>query len=236
MVSYKLKAHIRKTLGRKVKNLRNQGILPANIYGKKIKSQAVQVDLKDFLAVFNKTGETGLIQLDLEGKNLPILIHNVSYHVVDSQPLHADFYQVDLKEKVIAEVPLEIIGEPQAVKEKLGVLLNILSEIEVEALPTDLPDKIEVAVDNLKNVDDAVKVADLKVDDKVKILTDGNLEIVKIAPLVSKEAEELIAEEAAKKEAEVVEEGVEVPAEAAPGEEAKAPEAAEQPVKEQTSK
>lgn len=227
MVSYKLKAQIRKTLGRKVKNLRKQDILPANIYGKKIKSQAVQVDLKDFLSVFDKAGETGLVQLDLEGKNLPILIHNVSFHAVDSQPLHADFYQVDLKEKVIAEVPLEIIGEPQAVKEKIGVLLNILSEVEVEALPTDLPDKIEVEVDRLKNIDDTIKVADLKVDAEVKILTDKNLEIVKIAPLVSKEAEELIAQETAKKEAEVVEEEVEAPV----GEEVKPQESTEQPPK-----
>jgi len=187
----------RTTLGRAVKKLRKAGTLPANLFGKKVKSISLQVPQKEFSTVFAKAGETGLVELSWDHEKRPVLIHNVQYHPVTSSPLHVDFYQVDLKEKVTAKVPIDIIGDAPAVKDKLGVLLNILSEVEVEALPADLVDKIEVDVSKLAAVDEAVKVSSLKVSDKIKILTDGNLDIVKIAPLVSKEAEQLAAQEAA---------------------------------------
>ena len=199
-----LPAKLRTVLGRKIKQLRKQGLLPANIYGKKVKSQAVSVDAKKFAEVFSKAGETGLLELELDGKKLPVLIHNVSYHPVTNQTLHADFYAVDLKEKVEANVPLLIIGESPAVKDKTGVLLINLDELHVEALPQDLPEKIEVDIANLVKLDDAIKVADLPVSDKIKILTDLELEVAKIAPLVVKEKVEA--------------------AEAVPGEEASVPE------------
>lgn len=114
-----------------------------------------------------------------------------------AQPLHADFYKVNLKEKVSASIPLVVVNEAPAVASKIGVLLNILSEIAVEALPADLPEKIEVDVAGLSEINSVVKVSDLKVSDKVTIKTDGSLEVVKIAPLVSKEAEKLAKEEEA---------------------------------------
>lgn len=191
-----LKANKRTEQGRKVKKLRKEGILPANIYGKKIKSQSIQVQLKDFVEVFKKTGETGLIELAVEEKKLPVLIHNVQLHPLTSLPLHADFFQVDLKEKVTARVPIVTIGEAPAVKDKLGVLLHIISEIEVEALPTDLPEKIEVDVSALSAIDQSLKISQLKLSDKIKVLTETEQEIVKIAPLVSKEAEKMAKEEA----------------------------------------
>src|SRR3989344_4199278 len=121
-----LKAQTRKVLGRKVKKLRAEGLLPANIFGKKVKSQSVSVGLKDFAKVFQKAGKTALVEIDLDDKMLPVLISNVSYHPVSRLPLHADFHQVDLKEKVTAHVPLEIVGEAPAVKDKIGVLLKSL--------------------------------------------------------------------------------------------------------------
>lgn len=193
-----LSASKRTVLGRKVKNLRKSGFMPANIYGKKVKSQVVQVDKKNFVKLYSQAGETTLVELTVDKETKPVLIHNLQYHPVTGEPIHADFFQVDLKEKVAAKVPVEVVGEAPVVKDKAGVLLNLLSEIEVEALPTDLPDRIQVKVDSLKTVGESLKVADLKVSDKVKVLTDGNLEVVKIAPLISKEAEELTkAQEAA---------------------------------------
>ena len=150
MTNISLSAQIRKVVGRKVKNLRSQGILPANVYGKKIKSQSISVPLKEFLKVFSETGETKLVDLQLDGKKLPVLINNVSLHPLNGSPLHADFHQVDLKEKVTAHVSVAILGEAPAVKEKLGVLLTNLDELEVEALPADLPEKIEIDVSLLK--------------------------------------------------------------------------------------
>lgn len=211
MEKHVLKAQKRIVTGRKVKKLRREGLLPANIYGKKTKSIAVTIPLKDFTTVFTSSGETGLIELVIDDKKHPVLIHNVQYHPVTSQPLHADFFEVDLKEKVSAKVPLEFVGESPAVKDKVGVLLTNISEIEVEALPADLPEKLEVNVSNLVTVDQSIKVSELKTSDKVKILTESELEIVKVAPLVSKEAEQMAKEEAeaaAAAEATVPAEGV----------------------------
>lgn len=197
MEKYTLKAAKRTVSGRKVKNLRKSGIIPANIYGKKIKSESVQIDEKEFRTVFSKAGETGLIELLLEGEKRPVLVHNLQHHAVLGSILHADFYQVDLKEKVTAKVPLVLTGEAPAVKDKAGVILTLINEVEVEALPSDLIDKIEVDVAGLSKVGDGLKIGDLKVSGKIKILNDEALEVVKVAPLVSKEAEKMAAEEAA---------------------------------------
>ena len=220
MKRHQLKVEKRKVLGKQVKKLRKEGILPANIYGKDIKSTSVQVLLKDFVPVFKEVGETGLVDLDLEGKIIPVLIHHPQTDYRDNV-LHADFYQVNLKEKVKAMVPLVVIGEPKAETEKVGLLMNILSEIEVEALPEDLPENIEVNVEHLAQVDEQIAVADLKVPANVTVLSDASQVVSKIGELVSKEAAEQAAEEAAAAEAAKAEAG----AEAAEGE--VAPEQAE---------
>lgn len=196
MEKIQLKAGKRTVTGRKVKKLRAQGQVPANIYGKHIKSEAVELAIKDFTSVFAKAGATGLIELSLGSETRPVLIHKVQYHPTSNEPLHVDFYQVNLKEKVTAKVPLILTGEAPAVKDKVGVLLHTLSVVEVEALPTDLPDKIEVDVSGLKVLQDHIKVGDLKVNTGVSILSDKELEVVTVAPLVSKEAEKLAKEEA----------------------------------------
>lgn len=200
MKKQQLRAEKRKISGKKVKNLRKQGIMPANIYGKSVKSLAVQLPLKDFEAVFKEVGETGLVELSVEGeeKTRPILIHNVQLNPISSLPVHADFFQVDLKEKVTAMVPLEIISEAPAVKDKKGVLLHPLNEIEVEALPADLPEKIEVDISLLSEVGQEIKVGNLKAPSGVTILSGGELVVCKIGPLVTAEMEaEIKKEEAA---------------------------------------
>jgi len=203
----KLKAEKRKLLGKKIKRLRRQGILPANIYGKKIKSQAVQVSLDEFEGVFKAAGETKVIDLQINGEKKAVLIHNLQLDPVTGKPLHADFLQVDLKEKVIAEVPIELVGESPAEKQGLGTVVLQLSGIEVEALPTDLPEKFDIDLSSLTEVDQAVLVKDLEVDqEKVKILANDEEIVVKVEPPQK--------EEEAKPEAEKVE-----PEEAVEGEE-----------------
>lgn len=225
----KLAVEKRKTLGRKVKSLRQEGILPANIYGKKVKSLAVQADLKVFLSAFKETGETRVVELMVEGekKSRPVLIHNVQFDPVSNQPLHADFYQIDLKTKVTTEVPIELVGESPAVKEKIGILIQPLAGVEVEALPTELPDKLELDISSLKKVDEATTVTDLKVPKKVKVLTPEKEVLAKIEPLAKEE------EVAPPPEEEVPAEEVEPEEEAEkPGEKKKASEEAEAPLKE----
>src|SRR3990167_10142 len=194
-----LKVATRKTLGTKVKTLRREGILPAHISGQDIQSLAVQATLKDFDKVFKTAGETGLVDVMVDQKTIPVLIHNVQTDYLGNY-LHADFFKVNLKEKVKTMVPILISGEPKAVVDKVGLLMNILSEVEVEALPEALPENIEVNVENLALVDEQITVGDIKAPEGVAILTDPSQVIVKIGALVSKEAEELAAQEAAQAE------------------------------------
>lgn len=213
----KLAVEKRTVLGKKVKKLRREGVFPANIYGKDIKSKAVQLPYKDFETAYKEVGSTGLIDVELDSQARPVLIHNVQYNHITRLPLHADFYQVNLKEKITTMVPLVIVGEPKAVSEKLGILLQPLSEVEVEALPEELPENIEVNVENLASVDEQITVGDLKTPQGVAILTDAVQVVVKIGELVTKEAQEQAAAEAqaaeeAKAEA-LPEEGAEAPAE-----------------------
>lgn len=197
MKKFQISAEKRKIAGKKVKTLRKQGLLPANVYGKNIKSLAVQLPLKEFSQVFKEIGETGLAELNVSGEDRmrPVLIHNVQMDPITSQPLHTDFFQVDLKEKVTTMVPLEIVGEAQAIKDKKGVLLQTLNEVEVEALPTDLPEKIEVDVSSLSEVDQEIKAASLKIPAGVKVLTGGDLVVCKIGALVTAEMEAEIKKE-----------------------------------------
>lgn len=183
MQKEELKAELRKIKGRKIKNLRYEGILPANVSGKKIKSEAVQVNLKEFKKVFEKSGETGLVELKLGTKVLPVLIHNIQKNPVSDEYVHADFLQVDLKEKVEAEVPVELTGESPAEKQGIGTVVQYLNEIKVEALPTDLPEKFVIDVTKLSDVDQAVFIKDLKVDrTKVDVKDDAEEIVVKVEP------------------------------------------------------
>lgn len=202
----------RTVFGKKVKKLRKAGTLPGNIYGKEMKSVAVEMPTKEFLAVFEQAGHSGVVDLKLGEEVTPTLIHEVTYDHINRIPLHVDFYKVNLKEKVKATVPVVVVGEPTAVTEKLGLLLQNVDEVEVEALPTELPEKIEVDVTHLAQVGDMIKVSDLKVAGDVTILAEPEQEIVRIAELVSKEAEEQAAAEAAEAEAAATE-GGEAPAE-----------------------
>lgn len=183
----KIKAEKRKILGKQVKKLRRDGIIPANMYGKNIKSESLQVMLKDFAPIFKDAGETGLVDIDVNDKVTPVLIHNVQKDF-RGNVLHADFFAVNLKEKVKAMVPVEVIGEPKAVVDKIGLLMNITDEVEVEALPENLPENIEVNVEHLAAIDDQVTVADLKAPEGVEILTDKEQVVSKIGELITKEA------------------------------------------------
>lgn len=196
----KLSVEKRQVTGRKVKTLRNQGQLPANIYGKAIKSLAVSAPIGDFQKVYASVGETSLVDLAVksESKVRPCLITDVQIHPVTDLPLHADFRQVDLTQKVTANVPLEITGVSPAVKEKGAVLITLFDEIEVEALPTDLPDKFTVDISSLKEFDDSILAKDLTFDkDKVEVKIKSKEVIVMVQePKEEEEASEAPAPQA----------------------------------------
>lgn len=233
----------RQIVGKKVKKLRREGFLPGHVFGKGLESEMVAVSSHDFLKTFHQAGETGLIDLKIgKEKVRPVLIRDVQYDPVSGAPIHIDFYQVNLSEKVKVSVPLVLVGEqPESVHLGETIVLQPVMEVEVEALPTDLVEKIEVDITPLKQIDDAITVAQLQYDrDKLILQADPEEIVVKLAPAVSAEMEKLLEEEAAEKAAAAAEtaegappaEGEAVPAEGeapAEGTEAEAPATEEKP-------
>ncbi len=201
MKKHTVKVEKRSVFGKQLKKLRREGLLPANIYGKDIDSVAVQLPLKTFEDLYKEVGSSGVVEVEFDGDKRPTLIHNMQYDFVNHTPLHADFFQVNLKEKVKTVVPLHIVGEAKAVTEKLGMLMQPVNEVEVEALPTDLPEHVEIDVTELAEVGQNLKISDIKIAGDVAILNDPEQVIASIAELVSEEAEEQAAEEAAASEA-----------------------------------
>lgn len=182
MTTYELKAQKRTILGKKVKSLRQSGVVPANVFGKKNPSLAIQLDHKTLLTTLRQAGETSLIQLKIEGegKTRPVLVAGYAQNPVSGAMLHVDFHEVDLTEKTKATVPVRTVGESPAVQGG-NVLVLQRNEIEVEALPTDLPDVIEVDVTGLTEVGQSILAGDLKVDrSKVKLEIDDAETIVTI--------------------------------------------------------
>ena len=176
---HQIKADKRTVLGRKVKQLRKDGYLPATIYGHKFDSVSVQFNTKELEKLYDEVGESGLVELLVDSEKLPILFRNPQYSPIDGEMIHIDCYKVNLKEKIVATVPIELVGESQAVKDG-NVLVEVTNEVEVEALPTDLPEGITVDISGLLAVDDMITVADIKLEGKVEMVTHGDQVIVKI--------------------------------------------------------
>lgn len=195
-----LQAEERKILGKKVKKLRRDGKLPAHIFGKGVETEHVSVDGKTFLKTFKEAGETGLIDLKIGTEKVrPVMVRGVQFDPVSGDPVHIDFYQVNLSEKVKVPVPLILTGEePESIHLGEAIVLQTMSEIEVEALPADLIEKIEVDITVLKNIDDAITVGQLNFDrSKLTIEVEPDVIVVKLAPAVTEEMKKQMEEEAA---------------------------------------
>ena len=187
MTTFNLKVENRDITGRKVKQLRAEGIMPANIFGKDIQSRSIKVDRSAFSKIYAEAGETGIIELQLDKEKVPVLVANVQTHPVTEEPLHVDFRQVNMKEKIEAQVPVELIGEAPAVKDGLGIAVQQTDEITVEALPTDLPENYQVDISGLSEIGASITVAELPKSDKVTILDEAEKVIVMIEEVPEEE-------------------------------------------------
>lgn len=195
-----LKATNREILGKKVKKLRAEGKLPAHVYGNIKEVEHVSVDSHDFIKVFKQAGETGLVDLKIgDDRVRPVLIKEVDIDPVSDNILHVGFYQVNLKEKVTVPVPIVLIGEgPESVKMGETVVLQTLNEVNVEALPTDLIENIEVNIEVLKEIGDAVTVADLNYNRAtLTVLAESEDVVVKLDTAVTEEMKKLLEEQEA---------------------------------------
>jgi large subunit ribosomal protein L25 len=205
-----IKAKKRTILGNQVKKLRREGVIPASVYGKKVKSENLQIDEKVFQKAYAASGDTKLVDLIIEGgEKYPVLIHQVQKHPINDYILTVDFLAVNLKEAIKVSVQVHPIGVPQAVTDKLGALLQPQQELEIECLPTDLPEKIEVDVSKLAKLGDTFLVSDIKLSDKIKVLTDSTVTVFTISELVQKEKiEEVVTPHEAEATEQKKEEGV----------------------------
>ena len=200
---HQVKATTRTVAGRKVKHLRKEGLLPATVYGKAFESLLVQFNLAEVEKLFSDIGESTLVEVILDEKEkLPVLFRNPQYHPITGDLIHIDCYKVNLKEKISAMVPIEFVGESQAVKDG-NTLVTVTDEVEVEALPADLPESIEVDLSVLDNLEATITVADLKIDSsKLEILTDAEQLIAKVEE--PRTEEETAATEATPADVEVI--------------------------------
>lgn len=200
MTSQRLTLNVKKrqAFGKKVKALRRDGLVPATIYGQKIEPLSVEINAKELDKIYQKTGETELLDLQVEGEKetRPVLIHQEQKYPVSGKLLHLEFLQVSLTEKVKAEVPLVFTGVSQAVKDGKGNLLEILHEVEIEALPQDLPAHFEVNVSDLSEVGQAIKVSDLVLPKGVIVKVDPSEFICKIVEQQKEEEKPVVAETA----------------------------------------
>jgi len=196
-----LKAEIRGAVGKKLESLREKGIIPAVVYGSGHKPVSVQVNYEEFRKIYEQTGESTLLKLKIGNEFKNVLINDISRDPVSGKFTHIDFHQVRMDQTIKAEVPLLFEGEAPAVKNLEGVLVKNITEIEVEALPKDLPREIKVDIAVLDSFDKHIRAKDLILPAGVKIELNPDEMIVSVIPPRSEE--EIKATE--EKPAEVIE-------------------------------
>ena len=187
-------AEKRTVIGKKVGALRREGKLPGVIYGHKIEPTAIVMDLKEATRVLSMATSSSLLTIELDGKEQSVLIREGQRDHLKNRFLHVDFQVVSLTEKIRAEVNIEITGTAPAVKDVGGVVVEGLNSVHVEALPTDLPERVTVDISGLNEIGDSILVKDIKFSSNVEVLTPEDEMVVLItspAAEVEEEAEEL---------------------------------------------
>lgn len=193
-----LSAKTRTELGRKVKNLREEGILPGVLYGPKVKNTPIETNLKEFEKAYQEIGESSLVSLEVDTstgsaqakKKFLVLVHDVEFDPITDKPIHVDFYQPKLDVETEVSVPLVFEGESKAVKDLGGTLVRNIHEIRVKALPEKLPHEIKVSIEKLLTFEDNVLIKDLEIPEGVKVQREPDEIIATVTP-VEKVEEEL---------------------------------------------
>lgn len=182
----------RDVLGKKVKALRRTGMTPLHLYGKGIPSRALQADSSTVTKIVNQVGHNIPLYLKLEGsqeQNL-VFVREVHHHPITNRVLHVDFYRVDVTQRIIGEVPITLLGEAPAVRIHGGVLLQTLHQLSVECLPMEMPERIEIDISGLKELEQGIRVSDFTPGPGITVLSDSEELIVRVsAPRVEEEVE-----------------------------------------------
>ncbi|YCA43730.1 50S ribosomal protein L25/general stress protein Ctc [Bacillus sp. JZ8] len=202
-MSNQLQAQVREDLKRSAtRKLREDGSVPAVVYGYNQNSKSIFLDSVDFIKTMREVGRNGVLTLVVEKDKFPVMLHDVQVDPLKDQVVHADFYVVNMKEEVDAEVTISLVGEPAGVKDG-GVLSQALNEISVRALPNDVPSVIEVDVSQL-SINDSITISDIPKEGKYEI-TNEDLEETVASVLPPRQVEE-VEDETAAEETEQTEE------------------------------
>jgi large subunit ribosomal protein L25 len=197
-----IQAAPRTVLGKQVKQLRKEGRLPANVYGKGLESKAIEIDSREFSRNIKASGVRSMFELKIEGEPKPryVIMRGLSRVGGTGEPQHVDFFQVDPNRPIHANVPLRLVGEAPAVRDLAGTLLASLELVAVRCLPLAIPDTLEVDVTPLNSFDVSLTVADIKAPEGVEILTDPHVVVATVNPPRIRVEEEAEAEEEAEQE------------------------------------
>jgi len=201
-----LKGMVRTVRGKQVRALRRGGFLPAVVYGHGLEPFPVQLEAREAGKTLARAGQATLIGLELDGEGTRnVLVREIQRDPLSQQTLHVDLYQVRMDEVIRVEIPVRLLGKAPAVREKDGVLVQGLNEIEIECLPGDLITFVSADLSGLVNIGDSISVKDLAVPSTVKVLNDPD----EMIAVVTYQAAEVVTEEApvAVAEVEVVEKG-----------------------------
>lgn len=179
----RLEAQTRTHTGKQVRQLREQGIIPAVLYGHAKDNKNIQVKLKDLDRVYKNAGENTLVELVIDNSEpIRVLIHDLSHDTLSDYIQHVDFYAVNMNEKVHAEVVLQFVGIAPAVKEAGGTLMKTKDYIAVKCLPQDLISEQEIDISVLKTFEDAIHVRDVKFPGSIEVIDDGDEVLASVAP------------------------------------------------------
>lgn len=181
----------------KLASVRSNGMVPAVVYGARVENTMISVPSVDFVKILKIAGESSTIVLELGGdeakkisaQKIDVLIHDIQVDPIKGFPIHVDFLAIDMNKPVEVTIPVEFIGIAPAEKNSIGVLVKVMHEIEIEALPKDLPHNVTVDVSTLINLDDQIHIKDIKLPKGVKMITDEE-EVVALISAIQEEKEE----------------------------------------------
>lgn len=185
----------RSKTGKKVKEVRKDGFIPAVIYGRDLESMSISLEKRLSTQILNKVSGSTILTISVDGKEHSTLIREVQRDHIKNEFLHLDFLAVSLLEKLRTNVSITLVGEAAVLEDFDALIVAGINEVEVEALPQDLPETIEVDVSSLAAIGDAIYLKDLPVPENVEFLTDLE-ELIAVASAIKEEVEEEVVEEA----------------------------------------